>query len=82
MVLVYSDNKKITIEMLSKASEVAKEQKKKVVAAIIGKLDENLAKEYISYGADEVFIAETGLESFKSEEYSDILANNNFNWIK
>ena len=37
MVLVYSDNKKITIEMLSKASEIAKEQKKKVVAVIIGK---------------------------------------------
>ena len=75
MVLVYSDNKKITFEMLSKASEIAKEQKKKVIAAIIGKPDENLAKEYISYGADQVFIAETDLESFKAEEYSDILAN-------
>jgi len=75
MVLVYSDNKKITIEILSKASEIAKEQKKKVTAVIIGKPDENLAKEYISYGAEEVFIAETELESFKSEEYSDILAS-------
>ena len=75
MVLVYSENKKITIEMLSKASEIAKEQKKKVTAAIIGKSDENLAKEYISYGADQVFIAETDLDTFKAEEYADILAN-------
>jgi len=74
MVLVYSDNKNLTVEMLSKAVEIAKEQKKKVTAAIIGKPDENLAKEYISYGADKVIIAETNLESFKAEEYADILA--------
>jgi electron transfer flavoprotein alpha subunit len=74
MVLVYSDNKKITFEMLSKATEIAKEQSKKVTAAIIGKSDENLAKEYISYGADQVFIAESDFESFKAEEYSDIFA--------
>ncbi|MCK4365417.1 MAG: electron transfer flavoprotein subunit alpha/FixB family protein [Thermoplasmatales archaeon] len=75
MVLVYSENKNLTIEMLSKATEIAKEQKKKVTSAIIGKPDETLAKEYISYGADQVFIAETSLESFKAEEYADILVN-------
>lgn len=75
MVLVYSENKKLTIEMLSKAAEIAKEQNKKVTAVIIGKPDENLAKEYISYGADQVSIAETSLESFKAEEYADILTN-------
>ncbi|MCK4995784.1 MAG: electron transfer flavoprotein subunit alpha/FixB family protein, partial [Thermoplasmatales archaeon] len=75
MVLVYSENKNLTIEMLSKATEIAKEQKKKVTSAIIGKPDETLAKEYISYGADQVLIAETSLESFKAEEYADILAN-------
>ena len=75
MVLVYSENKNLTIEMLSKATEIAKEQKKKVTSAIIGKPDETLAKEYISYGADQVFIAETSLVSFKAEEYADILAN-------
>ncbi|MFW6119825.1 MAG: electron transfer flavoprotein subunit alpha/FixB family protein [Petrotogales bacterium] len=74
MVLVYSDNKNITVEMISKAVDIAKDQNKKVTAAIIGKPDENLAKEYISYGADQVFIAETNLESFKAEEYADILA--------
>jgi len=75
MVLVYSENKNLTIEMLSKAVEIAKQQTKKVTAVIIAKSDENLAKEYISYGADQVFIAETSLESFKAEEYADILAN-------
>ncbi len=74
MVLVYSDNKNLTIEMLSKAVELAKETKKKVTATIIGKADENLAKEYISYGADKVFIAETNLKDFKAEEYADILS--------
>ena len=60
MVLVYSDNKKLVFEMLSKAIEIGKEKKKKITAVIIGKPDETLAKEYISYGADNVFIAETG----------------------
>jgi electron transfer flavoprotein alpha subunit len=75
MVLVFSDNNKHVIEMLSKAVEIAKQQKKKVTAVMIGRSDEKLAKEYISYGADKVFIAETNLESFKAEEYSDILKN-------
>jgi electron transfer flavoprotein alpha subunit len=74
MVLVYSDNKNLTIEMIAKASEIAKEQSKKVTAAIIGKDNDALAKEYISYGADQVFIAETDIDSVKAEEYSDILA--------
>jgi len=74
MVLVYSDNKNMTIEMLSKASEIAKETKKKTTAVIIGKTDETLAKEYITYGADQVFIAETDQTDFKAEEYADILS--------
>lgn len=74
MVLVYSNNKNMTIEMLGKASEIAKETKKKTTAVIIGKADEALAKEYISYGADQVFIAETDLTNFKAEEYAEILS--------
>jgi len=74
MVLVYSDNKNLTIEMLSKAVELAKEQKKKVITPIIGKPDETLAKDYIAYGSDIVINAETSLKDFKAEEYADILA--------
>jgi len=74
MVFVYSNKKSLTIEMLSIASKLAKEQNKKVITAVIGKSDEALAKEYISYGADEVYKVDTSLESFKAEEYSDILS--------
>ena len=35
MVLVYSDNKNMTIEMLSKATELSKELKTKTTAVII-----------------------------------------------
>ena len=75
MVLVYSDNKKITWELLSKGSELAKELGKKLTAVIIGKADEALAKEYIAYGADQVFIAETDMDSFKAEEYAGFMEN-------
>jgi len=75
MVLVYSDDKKITLELLSKGSELAKKLGKKQTAAIIGKADDALAKEYIAHGADKVFIAETDLDSFKAEEYAGLLEN-------
>jgi len=75
MVLVYSDDKKITLELLSKGSELAKELGKKQTAVIIGKADDALAKEYIAHGADKVFVAETDLDSFKAEEYAGLLEN-------
>ena len=75
MVLVYSDDKKITIELLAKATELSKDLGAKTTAVIIGKSDDALAKEYISYGADNVFIAETGIDNVKAEEYTNILEN-------
>ena len=75
MVLVYSDDKKITLELLSKGSELAKELGKKQTAVIIGKADDALAKECIAHGADKVFVAETDLDSFKAEEYAGLLEN-------
>jgi electron transfer flavoprotein alpha subunit len=73
MVLVYSDDKKITLELLSKGKELTKELGKKLTAVIIGKDGDALAKEYISHGADIVFIVETELEHFKAEEYAGFL---------
>jgi len=73
MVLVYSDDKKIAFELLAKGSELAKDLGTKTTAVIIGKADDALAKEYFSYGADNVFIGETGIDKFKAEEYTDIL---------
>lgn len=77
MVLVYSNDKKITIELLNKASEIAKQLNKNttVTVVIIGKTDDSLAKEYISYGADQVFIIETDQQKFKAEEYAIFLEN-------
>jgi len=75
MVLVYSDDKNITIELLSKGCELAKDLGTKCTAVIIGKGDDTPANEYISHGADNVFIAETDLKNFKAEEYAGFLAN-------
>ncbi len=73
MVLVFSDDKNLSLELLNKGSELAKELGKNVTAVIIGKSDDALAKEYISHGADKVFIAEMDIDSFKAEEYTGIL---------
>ena len=73
MVLVYSDDKKLTLELLSKGKELTKELGKKLIAVIIGKDGDALAKEYISHGVDIVFIVESELEHFKAEEYAGFL---------
>ena len=52
MILVYSESKNLTIELLHKATDLAKELKTKTIAIIIGKNDDSLAQEYIAYGAD------------------------------
>jgi len=75
MVLVYSDDKKITFELLNKGREVAKELGEKLISVIIGKADEKLSQEYISFGADNVFIAETDIDKFKAEEFANYLEN-------
>jgi electron transfer flavoprotein alpha subunit len=71
MVLVYSDDKKLVLELLSKGTELAKELQKKVIAVCIGS-DAN-AKDYLEHGADTVVVVETPLQQFKVEEYASIL---------
>jgi electron transfer flavoprotein alpha subunit len=73
MVLVYSDDKKLTLELLNKASELAKELHKKVIAVTIG--HEEYASEYLEYGADLVIVFEMSQPQFKAEEYTSILQN-------
>jgi len=73
MVLVYSDDKKLTFELLNKAREIANELGKKVTAVAIGKDVDAVAKEYIAHGADNVYIVETELNYFKAEEYTGFL---------
>lgn len=71
MVLVYSDDKNLTIELLNKGSELAKQMNKKLIAVNIGK--EDFSKDYIAHGADQVFVAEADLDNFKAEEFTEIL---------
>lgn len=71
MVLVYSDNKNLMLELLNKGSELAKELNKSLTAVIIGK--DEFSKDYIAHGADKVVVAETDLDQFKAEEYTDII---------
>lgn len=73
MVLVYSDDKKLTFELLNKGKEIGKNLGKKVTAVIIGKSNDAVAKEYICQGADKVLILETNIDTFKAEEYSNLL---------
>jgi electron transfer flavoprotein alpha subunit len=73
MVLVYSDDKKLVLELLRPGREISDELGKNTKALIIGKTDEVFAKELISYGADEVIIAETDIDMFKVEEYADLI---------
>jgi electron transfer flavoprotein alpha subunit len=73
MVLVYSDDKKLALELLNKGSELAKELHKKVIAVTIG--HEEHATEYLEYGADLVIVVETSQSQFKAEEYTSILQN-------
>jgi len=68
MVLVYSDNKKIAFELLGKSKELSDEN----IAVIIGNDNEQLAQEYVSYGADTVIVVESK-DTFKAEEYAEIL---------
>jgi len=72
MVLVYSNDKTLTYELLSKGTELAKDLGSTLTAVIIGK--DEVSKDYIAYGADSVFVAETDQKEFKAEEYAHILA--------
>ena len=71
MVLVYSDDKKLTLELLNKACELGKELHKKIIVVTIGYAE--YATEYIEGGADLVIIAETSQHQFKVEEYTSVL---------
>jgi len=73
MVLVYSDDKNLTLELLNKGKALTKELEKKLTAVAIGKHGDTLAKEYIAHGADNVFIVETEMDHFKAEEYAGFL---------
>lgn len=70
MVLVYSDETKLILELLRKGSELAKETQQELIAVAIG--HDAHASEFIQHGADMVVVVETPLQ-FKAEEYAHAL---------
>jgi electron transfer flavoprotein alpha subunit len=71
MVLVYSDNKKVMLELLNGAQTIAKDLKTKVTAINTG--DAAQAKEYISYGADKVITIDIKNQKYQVEPYTHYL---------
>jgi electron transfer flavoprotein alpha subunit len=74
MVLVFSEDKTLAMELLAKAAELAKTLGEKVSAVMIGTTDNNIAQEFIAHGADQVFMVDTAIDEVKAEEYAAILA--------
>jgi electron transfer flavoprotein alpha subunit len=70
MVLVYSDDKKLILELLHKGSDLAKELQQKLIAVTFG--HEASASDLVQHGADIVVVVETPLP-FKAEEYTHAL---------
>ncbi|MBN1860085.1 MAG: electron transfer flavoprotein subunit alpha/FixB family protein [Candidatus Thermoplasmatota archaeon] len=71
MVLVYSDDIKLTLELLHKAHDLAKELGKKVIAVVID--SEEHATQTLEHGADRVILVQNAPQQFKAEEYTQIL---------
>ncbi|HVQ01861.1 MAG TPA: electron transfer flavoprotein subunit alpha/FixB family protein, partial [Candidatus Thermoplasmatota archaeon] len=67
MVLVYSDDHKMMLELLHKGSELAKETQQKLIAVAVG--HDSYANDFVQHGADVVVVVETS-SPFKAEEYT------------
>jgi electron transfer flavoprotein alpha subunit len=77
-VFVESDKdqvKKVTLELLHKGKELAKDLNQKVVAVVIGENNENIIKTISLYGAEEI-ISVTGKEyaEFSIDAYGNVLS--------
>jgi len=72
MILVYADRKQLAYELLGKGRELADALNVPLTALLVN--GDEKPEEYISYGADKVFVAESIPAQFKVEEYTDMLA--------
>lgn len=75
MIVVYSDDKKLMLELLAKGREIADGLNKTLVGLSVGESTPNREQDLIYHGADQVVIAGEGQEHFKAEEYSEILTS-------
>lgn len=72
MVLVYSDDKKLSLELIALGKKLAPSFSDKVYAVTINAPD-TLAQEYGAHGADVVHELSTNVPKFKAEEYANLL---------
>ena len=75
MIVVYSDDKKLMLELLAKGRELADGLNKTLVGLSIGKSTSEREQDLIYYGADQVVSTGDDQEYVKAEEYSEILIN-------
>ena len=75
-VWVYSENKDITLQMMSKANELAGKLNTELTALLIGNEVKSQANELISYGADKVVVADhPQLGTYQVDACLDIVTN-------
>lgn len=78
-IFIEHNNKKVadvSLELISKGSELAKQLGVKTGAVILGKGVKKFSQELISYGADKVYIVEDeALSEYTTLPYSNVMAN-------
>ncbi|MFO7678129.1 MAG: electron transfer flavoprotein subunit alpha/FixB family protein [Thermoplasmatota archaeon] len=72
MVLVYSEDKNMVLELIHCGTTLQNEKKQPISVICFG-TDEH-AQDYITHGADFVYVIETEIDRYKAEEYSSLLA--------
>ena len=75
MIVVYSDDEKLMLELLAKGRELADGLNKTLVGLSIGKNTSEREHDLIYHGADQVVMTGENQEYVKAEEYSEILIN-------
>ena len=75
-VLVFSENRDLTLEMLGKSREIADKLQTDLAAVLIGHNVQAKADELIKHGADKVYVVDNqALERFQIEAYLSVLHN-------
>ena len=73
MIVVYSENDKLMLELLAKGREIADGLNTTLVGLSIGKNSSEREQDLIYHGADQVISTGEDQEYCKAEEYSQIL---------
>lgn len=75
-VWVFSENYKLTLEVLGKGRKIADTLKTELVAVLVGNNVQEKANDLIKYGADKVYLVDNPvLERFQAEAYLSVLHN-------